>query len=333
MEAGITSYHGDRFREFCCNPTVKDQIVCAQDGCNAKVHQFCQWAWVQKARLPCVASSPIFCPEHNIQRGDYIRWYFRSRKQPIPPSLLPRLASNPSNVATSKIEPVPLLNSGTSPALNGVAQNCDGESNQATLSSTAENTTGTSTSKERPNDEYRRVAIPPSLLLTLASNPSNVITSENGPVPLLNSGTSLISARNNYIMHFIYISYQHFRYRNFIMLFQETETARITCAWGMEKELTQHFGNPFGEFCCTPTLKGQLTCDHDGCNAKVHRDCQWMWLNRARLPVETRSPVYCPKHNGRRGDYIRSYYEYRRVAINSISSSDPSKQSFQCDYI
>ena len=41
MEAGITSYHGDRFREFCCNPTVKDQIVCAQDGCDAKVHQFC----------------------------------------------------------------------------------------------------------------------------------------------------------------------------------------------------------------------------------------------------------------------------------------------------
>jgi hypothetical protein len=218
-------------------------------------------------------------------------------------------------VITSKNGPVPLLNSGTSPGLNGVAQNCDGESNQATLSSTAENTTGTSTSKERPNDEYRRVAIPPSLLLTLASNPSNVITSENGPVPLLNSGTSLISARNNYIMHFIYISYQHFRYRNFIMLFQETETARITCAWGMEKELTQHFGNPFGEFCCTPTLKGQLTCDHDGCDAKVHRDCQWMWLKRARLPVETRSPVYCPKHNGQRGDYIRSYYKYRRVAI------------------
>ena len=138
MEDGITSYHGDRFGEFCCNPTVKDQIVCAQDGCDAKVHQFCQWAWVQKARLPCVASSPIFCPEHNIQRGDYIRWYFRSRKQPIPPSLLPRLASNPSNVATSEIEPVPLLNSGTSPALNGVARNCHGEGNQARPGSRAE---------------------------------------------------------------------------------------------------------------------------------------------------------------------------------------------------
>ncbi len=49
---------------------------------------------------------------------------------------------------------------------------------------------------------------------------------------------SVISARNNYIMHFIYNSYQHFCYRNFIVLFQETETARITCAWGMEKEIT-----------------------------------------------------------------------------------------------
>ncbi len=83
-------------------------------------------------------SSPIFFPEHNIQCGDYIRWYFRSRKQPIPPFLLPRLTSNPSNVATSKIEPVPLLNSSTSPALNGVAQNCHGEGNQARSGSRAE---------------------------------------------------------------------------------------------------------------------------------------------------------------------------------------------------
>ena len=152
MEAGITSYHGDRFGDFCCNPTVKDQIVFAQDGCNAKVHQFCQWAWLNKARLPCMHSSPIFFPEHNIQRGDYIRWYFRSRKQPIPPSLLPRLASNPSNVVTSKIEPVPLLNSGTSPALNGVARNCHGEGNQARLGSRAEDTGGTSMSEDRSNE-------------------------------------------------------------------------------------------------------------------------------------------------------------------------------------
>ena len=60
MEAGITSYHGDRFGEFCCNPTVKDQIVCAQDRCDAKVHRLCQWAWLKKARLPFVVPSPIF---------------------------------------------------------------------------------------------------------------------------------------------------------------------------------------------------------------------------------------------------------------------------------
>ncbi len=88
MEAGITSYHGDCFGEFCCNPIVKGQIVCAQVGCSAKVHRFCQWAWLNKARLPCVVTSPIFCPEHNIQRGDYIRKYFESRKRPISPDLL-----------------------------------------------------------------------------------------------------------------------------------------------------------------------------------------------------------------------------------------------------
>ena len=126
MEAKTTSPFVNRFGERCCDPNFKDLIVCHQNGCDAKVHQLCQWSWLTRARLPFVATSPIFCPAHNIQRGDYIRWYFRSRKQPIPPSLLPRLASNPSNVATSEIEPVPLLNSGTSPALNGVARNCHG---------------------------------------------------------------------------------------------------------------------------------------------------------------------------------------------------------------
>ncbi len=94
-------------------------------------------------------SSPIFCPAHNTQRGNYIRWYFRSRKQPVPPDLLARLASNPSNVDTSDIKPVPLLNSKASPVLNGVAQNCHGEGNQARLSSTAEDTGCTSMSEER----------------------------------------------------------------------------------------------------------------------------------------------------------------------------------------
>ena len=80
--------------------------------------------------------------------------YFGSRNQPVPPDLLARLASNPSNVDTSDIEPVPLLNSNASPPLNGVAQNCHGEGNQARLGSTAEaeDTGGTSMSEERSNE-------------------------------------------------------------------------------------------------------------------------------------------------------------------------------------
>jgi len=149
MEAKTTRPGVNHFGERCCNAIFKGQILCAQNGCDAKVHRFCQWAWLKKARLPFVVTSPIFCPAHNIQRGDYIRWYFRSRKQPVPPDLLARLASNPSNVDTSDIEPVPLLNSNASPALNGVTQNCHGEGNQARLDSTAEDTGRTSMSEER----------------------------------------------------------------------------------------------------------------------------------------------------------------------------------------
>ncbi len=111
-----------------------------------------QWAWFKKVRLPVDYSSPVYCPAHNIQRGDYIRWYFGSRKQPVPPDLLAWLASNPSNMDTSDIEPVPLLNSNASPTLNGVAQNCHEEGNQARLGSTEEDTGGTSMSKERSNE-------------------------------------------------------------------------------------------------------------------------------------------------------------------------------------
>ncbi len=53
---------------------------------------------------------------------------------------------------TSDIKPVPLLNSNASPVLNGVAQNCHGEGNQARLGLTAEDTGGTSMSKERSNE-------------------------------------------------------------------------------------------------------------------------------------------------------------------------------------
>ena len=117
--------------------------------CSAKVQPWCHWAWLNSAQLPDIVHSPVYCPAHNIQCGDYIRWYFRSRKQPVPPDLLARLASNPSNVDTSDIKPVPLLNSNASPALNGVTQNCHGEGNQARLDSMAEDMGGTSMSKER----------------------------------------------------------------------------------------------------------------------------------------------------------------------------------------
>ncbi len=58
----------------------KGQILCAKNGCNAKVHRWCQFAWFKKARLPVDYSSPVYCPAHNIQHGDYIRWNFASRK-------------------------------------------------------------------------------------------------------------------------------------------------------------------------------------------------------------------------------------------------------------
>jgi hypothetical protein len=152
MEAEITRPYVNCFGERCCNAIFKGQILCAQNGCDAKVHQWCQWALLKKERLPVDYRSPVYCPAYLIQCGDYIRWYFRSRKQPVPPDLLARLASNLSNVDTSDIKPVPLLNSNASPALNGVAQNCHGEGNQARLGSMAEDTGGTSMSEERSNE-------------------------------------------------------------------------------------------------------------------------------------------------------------------------------------
>ena len=120
---------------------------------------WCQWKWLEKAKLPCVTRDPICCPKHNIQRGDYIRSYYKGRKVPIPPSLLLGLASNPSNVITFENGPVPLLNSGTSPALNSVAQNHHGEGNQARPGSMAEDTGGTSMSEERSNEAPNQCVI------------------------------------------------------------------------------------------------------------------------------------------------------------------------------
>ncbi len=102
-------YFQNPLGECCCICTYM-QITCAYDGCNTKVHRECQWAWLDKAKLDTDVLSPIYCPTHNRQRGDYITWYYKSiKKQPIPDSL---------KLTTSKDV---------------------GEINQATLSSTAEN--------------------------------------------------------------------------------------------------------------------------------------------------------------------------------------------------
>ncbi|KAL3810874.1 hypothetical protein ACHAXA_003396 [Cyclostephanos tholiformis] len=58
--------------------------------------------------------------------------------RPIPSTLLPRLANNPSNGTTSGIELMPLLTGDASPARNGVARNRRGGGNRARLGSRAE---------------------------------------------------------------------------------------------------------------------------------------------------------------------------------------------------
>ncbi len=103
MEAGRTNHTGNQFGEFCCNATTQLQILCAHDGCSAKVHRMCQWAWLERAHLPVDTRSPAYCPAHNIQRGDYIRQYYESRRRTIPPDVLVLLASNPPNADTSDI--------------------------------------------------------------------------------------------------------------------------------------------------------------------------------------------------------------------------------------
>ena len=75
------------FGERCHIRLYRFQITCAHDGCNAKVHRECQRHWITLAQLPHIESIPTYCPTHNRQRGDYIAWYYESKKQPIPDSL------------------------------------------------------------------------------------------------------------------------------------------------------------------------------------------------------------------------------------------------------
>ena len=89
--------------------------------------------------------------------------------------------------------------------------------------------------------------------------------------------------------------------------------------------------NPFGELCHIRHRMGQITCAHDGCNAKVHRDCQWSWLKFARLPCDTFSPTYCPTHNRQRGDYITSYYEHKKMPdYLKLTTSKSVEQQLIC---
>jgi hypothetical protein len=74
---------------------------------------------------------------------------------------------------------------------------------------------------------------------------------------------------------------------------QEKEI-RITRAWGMDAGITNHLGNPFKEFCCTPTRRNQIQCNHDGCDAMVHRLCQMQWLSQTGLAYEVHGPTFCP---------------------------------------
>jgi hypothetical protein len=79
LETHLESFVNLRFHMF--------QITCAHDGCNAKVHRDCQRHWITLAQLPHIESIPTYCPTHNRQRGDYIAWYYETKKQPIPDSL------------------------------------------------------------------------------------------------------------------------------------------------------------------------------------------------------------------------------------------------------
>jgi len=104
MDGGITNPRGYQFDELCCQAGQNGLTLCAHEGCNANVHRRCQWAWLRNKRLAFFASGPIYCPVHNIQRGDYIRQYYRNRGMNIPPEVLALLPIIPSNADRSDID-------------------------------------------------------------------------------------------------------------------------------------------------------------------------------------------------------------------------------------
>mgnify|MGYP006149186867 CR=1 FL=1 len=89
--------------------------------------------------------------------------------------------------------------------------------------------------------------------------------------------------------------------------------------------------NPFGELCHIRLNRFQITCAHDGCNAKVHRDCQRHWISLAWLPHIDNIPIYCPTHNRQRGDYITSYYEHKKMPdYLKLTTSKSVEQQENC---
>ncbi len=101
MDNGITNPRRKNFGERCVNAVYQGQVICHHDGCSAWVHRFCECAWLSKARMPFIAG-PLYCPAHHIQRGDYIRQYYRNRGTPtIPQEDLALLADDQSNADTS----------------------------------------------------------------------------------------------------------------------------------------------------------------------------------------------------------------------------------------
>ena len=147
MENGI-SYSYGILKDHCCIRNY-NQLACAQDGWNAKVHQMCQWAWLRRENLDMNFNSSTYCPMHNRQRGDYIKWYYETMKnKPIPESLKLTISEDV------------------------------GEINQSMLGSTVEHSAGTCTNGNISNNQNNGICVICSTAIYAYSN-NNVISSCN----------------------------------------------------------------------------------------------------------------------------------------------------------
>ncbi len=119
------------------------QQAAAREETGVQERETRQWM-VQCMRISYDTCSPVYCPAHNSVYLDFVRDYERRH--------------NP-RARNKDIRPVSLLNSGTYPALNGVARYHHGEGNQARLGSMTEDTGGTSMSEERSNAALTLVCV------------------------------------------------------------------------------------------------------------------------------------------------------------------------------